>query len=291
MAKSKAGGTRTYLRGRVGSDVYSIGKDGKGKKQQVVRALAESVANPKTIAQNIQRMCLDCLAQNAKGLKVIILDSFDNVPNGQPSLSEFTRSNMALVQSYANKEGDSNQPAVYPKYGQKNVVGGFFLIARGKAKEPAAFQMEGASGLWGESGQSLTAKLVREQWELSGDEYATVVQAQVGSDNSGKYLYARIKYVGGLADDTVITSANLGSLFTVEGNHAVNFWVNNGLFGMNLSNENIVAGGVIFSRKSNGKYIHNNAKMTGYIEGCTDGPTALATWPVGEEKFLNGGEL
>lgn len=291
MAKSKAGGTRTYLRGRVGADVYSIGKDGKGKKQQVVRSLAESVANPKTVAQNIQRMCLDCLAQNAKGLKVIILDSFDNVPNGQPSLSEFTRLNMAMVQSYANKEGDEGQPAIYPKYGQKNVVGGFFQIARGKAKEPATLQWEGSSPLFGESGQSLTAKLVREQWELSGDEYATLVVAQVGEQGTGKYLYARIKYVGGLADETVITASNIGSLFTVEGNHSVSWWVNNGLWGMQLSNENIVAGGMIFSRKSKGKYIHNNAKMSGYIEGYTDGQTALATWPVGEEKFLNGGEL
>ena len=47
MAKSKVGGTRAYIRGRIGSDVYSIGKTSAGKKQQVVRSLAEQVKNPK----------------------------------------------------------------------------------------------------------------------------------------------------------------------------------------------------------------------------------------------------
>lgn len=46
MAKSKSGGTRSYIRGKIGADVYSVGKDGKGKRQQVVRSLAEQVANP-----------------------------------------------------------------------------------------------------------------------------------------------------------------------------------------------------------------------------------------------------
>ena len=30
MARSKSGGTRSFLRGRVGADVYSIGKDDNG---------------------------------------------------------------------------------------------------------------------------------------------------------------------------------------------------------------------------------------------------------------------
>ena len=37
MARSKNGGTRAYIRGRIGSDVYSVGKNSKGYKQQVVR--------------------------------------------------------------------------------------------------------------------------------------------------------------------------------------------------------------------------------------------------------------
>ena len=41
MAKSKNGGTRSFIRGRIGSDVYSVGKVGKGARQPVVRSLAE----------------------------------------------------------------------------------------------------------------------------------------------------------------------------------------------------------------------------------------------------------
>ena len=65
MAKSKNGGTRAMIRGRVGSDVYSIGKDGKGARQQVVRSLAEQVANPRTQAQMFNRMIMSTVMHPA----------------------------------------------------------------------------------------------------------------------------------------------------------------------------------------------------------------------------------
>ena len=63
MAKSKSGGTRSLIRGRVGSDVYSIGKDGKGQRQQVVRSLAETVANPRSQSQMFNRMVMSTVMQ------------------------------------------------------------------------------------------------------------------------------------------------------------------------------------------------------------------------------------
>ena len=99
MAKSKSGGTRTYIRGRVGSDVYSIGRDGKGKKQQVVRSLAESVANPQTQAQMRGRMIMSTLAQAQAGLRVIIDHSFDNVVGSRANLAEFVSRNYALIKA------------------------------------------------------------------------------------------------------------------------------------------------------------------------------------------------
>ena len=71
MAKAKSGGTRSFLRGRVGSDVYSIGKDAKGNKQQIVRSLAESVANPQTLAQMRGRMIMSTIMQAVSSMSAI----------------------------------------------------------------------------------------------------------------------------------------------------------------------------------------------------------------------------
>ena len=93
MAKGKSGGTRSFLRGRVASDVYSIGKDAKGNKQQIVRSLAESVANPQTLAQMRGRMIMSTIMQAVSSMAMIIDHSFDNVPAGQPKVSEFIKRN------------------------------------------------------------------------------------------------------------------------------------------------------------------------------------------------------
>ena len=87
MAKSPVGGSRAMLKGRIGSDVYSVGKDGKGRRQQVVRSLAEQVSNPRTQAQMEGRMIMSTVMQAVAGLSAIIDHSFDGIANGQPSIS------------------------------------------------------------------------------------------------------------------------------------------------------------------------------------------------------------
>ena len=68
MAKSKNGGSRAYIRGRIGSDVYSVGKDGMGKKQQVVRSLAVQVTNPRSQSQMFNRMIMSTVMQGVSAL-------------------------------------------------------------------------------------------------------------------------------------------------------------------------------------------------------------------------------
>ena len=74
-------------------------KDGKGKKQQVVRALAETVKNPQTIAQMRGRMIMSTVMQAQSAMAYIVDHSFDGVPAGQPSISEFIRRNYELIKA------------------------------------------------------------------------------------------------------------------------------------------------------------------------------------------------
>lgn len=79
MAKGK---TFTGLkRGQAAGLVYSVGVDGQGKKQQVVRGLAESVANPQSDGQATRRSIL----AGASVLAAILREFSDHSVQGYPS--------------------------------------------------------------------------------------------------------------------------------------------------------------------------------------------------------------
>jgi len=137
MAKAKSGGTRSFLRGRIASDVYSIGKDGNGRKQQVVRSLAETVANPQTTAQMRGRMIMSTLMQVVSGLSGLIDHSFDNVAIGQPSISEFIRRNYQYIKADVAAHPASGNQYGLNAYQVKGAKAGAYQIAFGKAILPA----------------------------------------------------------------------------------------------------------------------------------------------------------
>ena len=138
MAKSKSGGTRSYIRGRIGSDVYSIGRDGKGSRQQVVRSLAEQVSNPRSQSQMFGRMIMSTVMQAVSGLAPIIDHSFDGVAKGQPSISEFIRRNYALVKADAVAHAATGNSFELSKFQEKGCKVGYYAISTGTVVKPAA---------------------------------------------------------------------------------------------------------------------------------------------------------
>ena len=287
MAKSKAGGTRTYLRGRVGSDVYSIGKDGKGKKQQVVRSLAESVANPQTTAQMRGRMIMSTVMQAQSALVQLIDHSFDNVSAGQPSISEFIRRNYALVKADVAAHPASGNFFGLNKYGEKGIKTGKWVIAAGVAVLPTAVVVGVETAKIALTAGTLTVGGLKAALGISGEEYITIVQVTQG----GEAVFARLYLSTSLADSVAITSENVASLFTVQGNTTCTVALSTNDITITLGGGSKLSTGAIISKKQGGKFIHNDAAMdaledTGFTEN-----EALPTYPTGSEKFLNGGDL
>lgn len=101
------------LRGKVGAATYSIGKDGAGKKQQIVRALPESVSNPQTIAQVLQRMKLAPAQKFYSALSEILSNSYQGVQYGEQSRLEFLRLAMSAEGPYVERGVDRFIPAAY----------------------------------------------------------------------------------------------------------------------------------------------------------------------------------
>ena len=285
MAKAKTGGTRSYIRGRVGSDVYSIGKDAKGNKQQIVRSLAETVANPQTLAQMRGRMIMSTVMQAVSAMSAIVDHSFDNVTPGQPNISEFIRRNYALIKADVAAHASSGNAFGLNQYAEKGIKQGAYVVAYGKAADLAGAVVDGAA-------KTLTIALsagatiadLRTALGLGSEDYFTLVAITEDS----KFVYNRFHITQELAADTVISADNLSSIIKLDGNVGVS---------LALSGNNIVATlvdmsanyGIIVSRKTTNGFIHNEVTLAAVADPQYTSSVALPTYPTGAQRFLNGG--
>lgn len=296
MAKSKSGGTRSYIRGRVGSDVYSVGRDAKGAKQQVVRSLAETVANPQTVAQMRGRMIMSTVMQAVSAMRSIIDHSFDNVPAGQPSISEFISRNYALIKADVAAHPATGNQFSLNEYLEKGIKPGAYIVSFGDAVVPTVWTINSSGNLAFELPENaLTVANLKAKCELGPDDYITLI----AFNGQKKFDFVRLRLNPELADTTVITSSNIGSIFLQEGTFEVavelqaNFVALD--FSTNMAGGWVECGGFIISRKTTAGYSHSTCTIsdTGTFVFANNVPadTALPTYPVGAEMFLNGGEL
>lgn len=288
MAKSKNGGSRAMIRGRIGSDVYSVGKDGKGNRQQVIRSLAVQVSNPRTTNQMFGRMIMSTVMQAVSALQPIIDHSFDGVAKGQPSISEFIRRNYSLVKADAQANPASSNRFGLNKYGEKGIKVGNYVVSKGSAVIPSAVSI-GPTGInIGLEAGHITVGDLKTALGLTVDGYMTLI---VLSPSNGAQ-YFRAKLTTTLADSTTIAAGNVASLFTIEGNVTVTpaFADNTVQLKISFSDSNR-AYGLIVSDKINGAWNHNDCQLTGGAAEDWNANTALPTYPTGSEQFLNGGDL
>lgn len=287
MAKSKSGGTRSMIRGRVGSDVYSIGKNALGKKQQIVRSLAETVANPQTIAQMRGRMIMSTVMQAQSALKPIIDHSFDNVVGVQPNLSEFIKRNYALVKADVAANPSSSNAFGLNAYQEKGAKQGAYVISDGKAAVPAAITLTKASGIMviALTAGTMTMAGLKAALSFGAEDYVTLV----GIDTTGAAEYVRLHINQALSDETAISASNIASVFELGGNATPTIEVDGNSIKVTLAAvANCCA--FIITRKQNDGFIHSKATLGAGTGLSWNADAALPTYPIGENKFLNGGD-
>ena len=285
MARSKSGGTRSFLRGRVGADVYSIGKDAKGKKQQVVRSLAESVANPQTLAQMRGRMIMSTVMQAVSAMSQIIDHSFDNVSVGQPNVSEFIRRNYAAIKADVSAHPAEGNAFGLAMYGEKGIKQGSYIVSAGSALPATGIVVDGAAKTLSIAlSAGATIADLRSALGLGANDYFTAVA--ITADK--KFVFVRFHVATALADSTAISAQNIGEVISTDGNISVSLaFANNTItatFGAFSANY-----GIIVSRKENATYKHNDCVLVAVADPAYTSDTALPTYPVGTQRFLNGG--
>lgn len=288
MAKSKNGGSRAYIRGRIGSDVYSIGKNGKGEKQQVVRSLAETVANPRTSAQMAGRMYMSTVMQAVSALSVIIDHSFDGFPKGQPCISEFIKQNYALIKADAVAHPASGNAFGLNKYQEKGIRQGAYVVSNGTVVLPSAMTVNAADGEVSIAlgAGNVTVGGLKAKLGFGDDDYLTII----GLTSSGKVQFDRLRIDPTLADSTAITVDNQGSIFLHEGNKAFEVELDSNT--LTIMAASIATNmGVILSKNVDGAWKHSKCQLSAPTAPSYASDVALPTYPTGNEAFLNGGDI
>lgn len=288
MAKSKNGGTRAYIRGRIGSDVYSIGKDGKGSRQQVVRSLAEQVSNPRSQSQMFGRMIMSTVMQAVSNLSYIIDHSFDGVAKGQPSISEFIRRNYALVKADAQTHPSAGNAFGLNAYQEKGVKKGAYVVSDGKALMPSSITLNAATGVvtLATSAASLTVDALREALGFGNEDYVTLV----GINAEGSADFCRLSVNPKADGAVVITAENVGEIVLMDGNVDAVLAV----AGINITATIAsIAGncGIILTKKENGGFIHSSCVLSAPTNPSYNATTAIMSYPLGAQMYLNGGDL
>lgn len=116
MAKSKQGGAFGFLRGKVGGVTYSVlsgEASGTGKKEQIVRSLPESVKNPQTAGQTMQRMKLAPAQKFYSAFSELLSNAFEGISYGDASRRYFMALAMKKEGPYVQKGVDRFLPAAY----------------------------------------------------------------------------------------------------------------------------------------------------------------------------------
>lgn len=296
MAKSKSGGTRSYIRGKIGADVYSVGKDGKGKRQQVVRSLAEQVANPQTEAQMFGRMVMSTVMQGVADMKAIIDHSFDGVPAGQPSISEFIRRNYALIKADATAHPSTDNVFGLVKYQEKGAKAGAYIISKGNVAVPSGLVLDDdtfAISITLSASAHKVSDLKAALGMGSGDDYFTLCAIGAGSTLSSNFQFFRFRVADTLADNTDITSSNIAQVFAFEGNNTPTVAIDNNVISILADNYRALsAAGIIVSRKNADGWQHSTCTLTlNYTGPSWSASVALPTYPQGSARFLNGGDI
>lgn len=113
-----------YSRGSVGDLTFY-----RRNSQQVTRARARVVKNPKTLAQQMQRAIMRTSVEAYKILKVICDHSWEGVAYGADSYAKFQRVNMAMLRRLA-AEGGENTKSFLPS-GFNGLVAMPWILSQG----------------------------------------------------------------------------------------------------------------------------------------------------------------
>lgn len=293
MAK---GSPFTTFTGKLGQIVGYIIKNAASKQSQGMRAYQPNVANPKTVLQANQRLCLKPLNNFARAMAPVIERGFENVKYGTDSRREFMRINM------------SNFNGPYLRKGNDDAVPGPFVISKGSLVPIAVLSDAGGFavsdlylGPTGTSGLTtvgiLSQGLIAANTDVQDGDQLTFITAWMAS---GQYVYRVFSLTVDSNSTVALAGYPEGStsnrqldnfIFSSSGG-AMKFSV-----GLDLGSDEVMVGAAVIQSREGSKGEHLRSDATFYVtNGVYDvwmsqeqyeaalssymGDAAVVDWPV-----------
>lgn len=295
MAKSKS-----FFGLRTGSTKTLTFQVNNGK--QITKDRVEIVKNPRTQSQMVQRMIMATASAAYAAMREIANHSFEGTTYGQPCMSKFISINAKLL---ANNLAVAGTSFAYNKYQDRGLVPGAYQLAKGSLPTPS-FTYSASSG---EGSISITLNPTGLTSGYTANDLGAALGLQVGematicmifgnaAANGWNFGFVRVKF---LQSGTVaLTAANLADYFQIEssiGEAAVTVNTTSLVLAysdVDIADTSAIARCVIYSRNSANGWLRSDAIMT-IPAGMVVAPTAadaIATYPVGADYILNGGNF
>lgn len=272
--------------------------------QQVTKDRVESVKNPRSPAQMVQRMCMATASAAYAQMKEIVDHSFEGVTYGLDTMSEFIRQNVKQIKASASKP--ANAVFAFNPYQDRNLYGGAFIMSAGTA----GVIPEGSTKAWAgeddivflafgtvEQGVAPTADSIYDSLRIREGEMCTICFiAEDNTNATGKFGFVRIKAKE--SGNVPLTKDNYSTYFDVESNLSIDMLsMSDGRASFRVHVPNVVQNSpvqfcAIHSVKALKGWLRSNAVMK--VGDYTLAPgfeDAIATYPVGDSFVLNGGDI
>lgn len=295
MAKSKS-----FFGLRTGSTKTLTFQVNNGK--QITKDRVEIVKNPRTASQMVQRMVMATASAAYAAMREIANHSFEGVTYGQPSMSKFISINAKLLA--ANLSAAVSEFG-YNEYQNRGLVPGSYQLSKGSLPKPS-FTYSASSGsgsisiVLNPSGltSGYTADALAAALGLSVGEMATICMIFGNAAANGyNFGFVRVKFIK--SGTTAITAVNLSTYFEIETNlGTITPTVNTtnltlAIADVDIADTSGIAKCVIYSRNSANGWLRSDAVIA-VPAGMALEPTAadaIATYPVGADYILNGGNF
>lgn len=234
MARSRTGGTKSLLSGKLGDVIYQITRNADGSFRQSMQANPESRVNNNTEEQARARLTMATIERAMFTFAPIMGSGFEGVDAGTNNVSKFSEVNYnffksAIENAWVNNI-QHNVKLDLPTKGYKFAKDGEFIISQGSLRPIVGFN--GSRG--GGSNVRFSWKMVelnnyntlREAlWQTGiyiGDQIACL-QFGIGSSPSKSALVWFVMYTDReLRPDTIITKNNWRNILKFNSNVPIN---------------------------------------------------------------------
>lgn len=271
--------------------------------KQVTKDRVETVKNPRTPAQMDQRMIMKTVGAAYSAMREIVDHSFQGYSYGMQNMSHFLSVNAEKLRGWMNNV--AKEP-VFVDYGQSYLVANPWRISEGTASHILVAPTAAISS---------TAMTVTLSDDVTGDftanKFFEMLGIKVGelcticiiyADYNTDAHFAFVRFTALQAGDTVLTAENYGDYIKIETNKAglaVTLDATSGKGGFvctwtgdEYEDQGDIITATIHSAKVDGVWTRSteNFEPEKFFGGDIY-DSAIATYPVGEAKILNGGNF